>query len=99
MPNFWERHDVTIASGATASEVVDIGAATVIGVAFPAAFTGTGVTVWAHDDLDDVGVKTDIVLTKALSTVVTGSGVPARFISLVSSGAEGADRSLTIFAK
>lgn len=94
-----QRQTVTIASGATKSEVIDIGDATLVGVHFPAAFTGTGVTIYAHDDLDDAGVATDKVATKAVGTVVTVSDVAPRLISLVSSGAEGADRSLTIYAK
>jgi len=97
---------VTIANGATASSSVDASLYTLVGVEFPAALTGTGVTVQvSQDNTNFVAAyqgSGDVTFTKQNSKLVLAASSKlleglGKYIRVVSSGAEGADRTLKLY--
>lgn len=99
--------NVTIANGGTNSTSVDISRHTLAGIEFPATLTGTGVTLQvSQDDSTFVTVyqgSGDVTITKQNSKVVmVGSTLKTleglgKYLRVVSSGAEGAERTLKLY--
>lgn len=98
---------VTIANGGTNSTSVDISRHTLVGIEFPATLTGTGVTIQVSQD--DTTFATvyqgagDVTITKQNSKLVlVGTTYAAleglgKYLRVVSSGAEGAERTLKLY--
>ena len=95
-------YELTIASGATQSDHFRLTGDNIIGILFPAAMTGTSLTVEVSFDGSSfhaltgvsLGVTVDEALEVASSTIF---GWP--FVRFVSSAAEGAERTLTVLVK
>lgn len=98
---------VTILSGATASNTVDIQNYVLAGIEFPSAMTGTGLTltvsqddttyVTAYQDASDVTItKQNSKLVMCGTTYRTLDGL-GRYLRINSSGAEGADRTFKLY--
>lgn len=95
----------TILSGQTASDAIDLSGCELVGLIMPAAFTGTSIKILSSPTLG--GTYQNIYPSGAdySMTVAASKNIPVenlaimagwRFIKLVSSGAEGADRSITL---
>ena len=98
---------VTILSGATASDSVDTQRHTLTGIEFPATMTGTGLTLQVSQDnstfvtvyqgAGDVTItkqNSKVVMVAATNKTIEGLG---RYLRVVSSGAEGADRVFKLY--
>lgn len=95
----------TILSGATESNAVDLAGCRAVGIVFPAAMTGTGVTI--SGSMDGTNYYTlhtgsaDYAVAKQNSKCVKLDADImrcARWLKLTSSGAEGADRVFSVIA-
>lgn len=99
--------NVTIANGGTNSTSVDISRHTLAGIEFPAALTGTGVTLQVSQDDSTFNTvyqgSGDVTITKQNSKLVmVGSTFKTleglgKYLRVVSSGAEGAERTLKLY--
>lgn len=94
---------VTILSGATASSSTDISKYTLSAIEFPAAMTGTGLTLQVSQDDSTYVAVYNVTITKQDDKVVlvgttynTLEGL-GKYIKVISSGAEGADRSFKLY--
>lgn len=98
---------VTIANGGTNSTAVDISKYALAGIEFPAALTGTGVTLQVSQDnstfVTVYQASGDVTITKQNSKLVlvgatykTLEGL-GKYLRVVSSGAEGAERTLKLY--
>lgn len=99
---------VTIASGQTVSNMIDMHENTLAAVGIPAAFTGTGIQVQSAPTSEGTYQYLSVDgTTNAELTVSASKNVPfnanhtqhARFVKLVSNAAEGAERIITVYAK
>lgn len=102
---------VTIASGATTSNELDIQSALFVAIQMPAAITGATFKVHASnvgggtfaEVVDDAGAAISITATAAknigLQSAVMAKLSAFRFIKLVSASAEGATRSFNLICK
>lgn len=94
---------VTIANGATASDAVDIAEYTLTGIEFPAALTGTGLTFQvSQDNSTFVDVHNTTITKQNSKLVLVGTTYNAleglgRYLKVVSSGAEGAARTIKLY--
>ena len=99
---------VTIANGGTNSTSVDMQRHILTGIEFPAVLTGTGVTVQVSQDNstfvaayqgagDITFTKQNSKLVMAAATLRTLEGL-GRYVRVVSSGAEGAERTLKLYS-
>jgi hypothetical protein len=100
----------TIANGGTKTAAIDIGEGVLAGIIFPATLTGTGVTFETSWDgstyyVPNVG-GTDVTLAKQNSKLVPikesvnqYTDYFGRYVKLVSSGAEGAERTLIVVVR
>lgn len=98
---------VTIPNGSANSNAVDISKYTLAGIEFPATLTGTGVTLQVSQDNSTFSTvyqgAGDVTITKQNSKLVlVGSTFKTleglgKYLRLVSSGAEGADRILKLY--
>jgi hypothetical protein len=99
---------VTIANGATASNSVDFKNHILTGIEFPAALTGTGVTIQVSQDEANWATvyqaSGDVTIAKQNSKLVlVGTTLRSleglgRYLRVVSSGAEGAARTLKLYS-
>lgn len=101
---------LTIASGQTTSDAVDIQYFALAGLIFPAAFTGATITFQVSDALDGTFVELVDQAGAAISVTATdGKAVglddaarelaPWRYFKIVSAGAEAADREIKLILK
>ena len=102
---------VTIASGATTSNELDVGAALFIAVQMPAAFTGATFTFHGSNEaggtyaeiVDDAGAAISVTATDAknigLSSAIMAKLSAFRFLKIVSAGAEAAARTFKLICK
>jgi len=87
--------DFTIASGATESNVLNLGCKPLVGIGFPSAFTGTKVTVQGSGD--GVNFFSILDLTFSASTGYSIDPVimcPWSYVKLVSDASEAAERTI-----
>lgn len=97
----------TIANGQTTSSEIDLKGASMGTIYLPAAFTGTSLTFTAaptaggtHQTVyDDSNSAITVTVTQGRNYPIPAEVMNARFIKLVSSGAEGAARSIVISLK
>ncbi len=99
---------VTIANGQTTSDSVPIGDGVPVGLKMPAAFTGVSITFQGSVDegatfsplYDSSGAAVTVTVgTSRLIALEAVNLVACTHIKLVSSGAEGADRTLTLIMR
>jgi hypothetical protein len=98
---------VTIANGATNSGAIDISKGTVVGIEFPAAMTGTGVTLQSAPTETGTYVTAyqgaaDLAVVKQNSRLVLNASHKlweglGPWLRLASSGAEGAERTFKVY--
>lgn len=98
---------VTIANGAANSTSVDVSKYTLVGIEFPATLTGTGVTLQVSQDNSTFATvyqgSGDVTITKQNSKLVLVGNTYrsleglGKYLRVVSSGNEGADRSLKLY--
>lgn len=98
-------HTVTIASGQTTSDALQLNAATILTVALPAAFTGTGVTFLGSFDGATYFAVVDTAGADIGATgLAAGDSFPVdpvvflgyRYVKVVSNAAEGGARVVTL---
>lgn len=97
---------ITIANGATDSSSIALGSYAQCGFILPAAFTGTAVSFKVSLDnstftalYDSANALVSVTVTQGRAYAFPISTFPFLFIKLVSNGAEGAARSITIASK
>jgi hypothetical protein len=99
---------VAIANGQTTSDPIDLAGTDLCGIEFPAAMTGTNIKLLMASSFNGVyktvqkdevgGGDYTITVTANKYVPITNLAIPAglRFIKLVSSSTEGADRALVL---
>ncbi len=103
---------LTIANGQTTSDAFDAGEMGIMGIQFPAAFTGASITFTVSTDDsvyqelnevsdDAVGTAgpTKVLVTQGKSYTLPDALTPWRYFKIVSASAEGGARSLVVTAK
>ncbi len=99
---------VTIANGATDSGAVNVQHASIVGIRTPAALTGTSFTLQDSDDgttfypvYDASGSPVTISVGTSRTILFTASDFIAlnKYLRFVSSGAEAAERSITVLLR
>lgn len=98
---------VTILSGATLSNAIDLGEMALCGIQMPPAFTGTTLTFTASDSLG--GTYNAVTTTSASYSITVAASkyvsIPpsdlagVRFVKVVSGSAEGADRDIILMVR
>jgi len=109
MSRLIQNQSVVISSGGTTSGAIDLtGGSTLLGIRLPSAFTGTSVTLTEAPTLngtyqavyDNTGTQITFVAAASRTVLISPATVIGlRFVKLVSSGAEGADRTIQLILK
>lgn len=95
----------TIASGASESGAIDLNGTSIVGIYTPATMTGTSLSLKAATGEAGTYVQVEDGAGNLLSKTISGAEyvpfnpadtVGVQFVKIVSSGIEGADRSLTL---
>lgn len=97
----------TIANGETTSGAVDLEHATVVGLRWPAAFTGSKITFTASSTpdgtyvavVDTGGTTVEVAAAAAKVTGLIPDLASLRWVKIVSDAAEGAERAFTFICK
>jgi len=103
----FQTQSVTIASGGTTSEVVNLNGFGMVGIILPAALTSTSMTFTGSQDnvtysaLYNVA-GTQLAITVATSRIVLfspGDFVGINYLKLIAGSAEGADRVIQVISR
>jgi hypothetical protein len=102
-------HQVTILSGATQSTAIDITHQTIVGFRYPAAFTGTSISVQegtntsgTFNTVIDPTTGADISVAAAAgktATIAPQALACVQYARVTSNAAEGADRVVTVITR
>lgn len=101
-----QKVTVTIAASGTTSAAVAVGAGVPVGIAFPAALTGTAVTFQVSQDgvtyrnLYDAGAAYSVTFTASVYEGLKAAlFAGAAFVKVVSNGTEAAERTIELVTR